>query len=820
MNILNDVRYALRLVARDKTFALTIILTLGLCIAANTAIFTIVNAVLLRPLPVRESERLVWVANSYPKAGVGEADNSVPDYYDRRQAVSALEEIAEFTDVGRTVGTRTGAERIPGMVATTELFHLLRARPYRGRLFSAEDGEVGQNHRVVLSYALWQQLFAGRDDAVGKELRINGVQHTVIGVMARDFVFVNSDVKMWLPLAFSPEDRSDDQRHSNNYLMIGRLRPGATIRQAQQQIDALNAVNLERFPKLKEALINAGFRTTIEQLQERLVREVRGTLYLLWGGVVFVLMIGCVNVTNLTLVRATARAREFATRQALGAGTWPLMCQLFTESLIVAAASGIAGLLIGYWAVQAITAAVADRIPRGSEIAIDGAALLFTFGLTIVVGGLVALIPLVNVRHISLAQAVREESRSGTASRRARIVRRVLVAAQVAFAFMLLIGAGLLLASFREILRIDTGFDAKGVLSGMISMPATSYEGDEQLRDFGGRAVERLRALPGVQQVGMTSAVPFGDSHSDSVILAEGYVAAPGESLISPSSVVVTPGYFETLRIPLKRGRLFDARDIATSQRVIIVDEALAQKFWRGQDPIGKRMFRPESADELTKVGPNTTYYTVVGVVGHVKERGFVSQEERVGAYYFPHAQRPARSLAIVVRTTGDPLALASLIRHQIAAMDAEMPFYDVHSMEQRLEQSVAGRRTAMLLAVAFGAVALLLATVGIYGVLAYQVTQRTREIGIRIALGSDAGRVFTMILQEGAMLLCVGFLVGLGGVFLLRRVLQGELYGVDAMQPGILGGVAALLAVVALAACALPARRAARIDPIVALVE
>lgn len=817
---LHDIKYAGRILARERTFALTTILTLAICIGANTAMFTIVNAVLLRPLPVAEPDRLVSIFNSYPKAGVAEASNGVVDYYDRKQAVPALEEIALYQLTGRTVGTRAGAERVPGMLVTVDFFRLLRASAHRGRVFTAADAEVGQHQKVVLSHSMWQQQFGGREDAIGQDLRINGVPHTVVGVMPAGFLFVESDVTMWLPLAFTPGDRSDDNRHNNNYSMVGRLRPGATIEQAQREMDALNAANLDRFPNLKDVLINAGFHTRIEWLQDRLVREVRGTLYLLWGGVIVVLLIGCVNVTNLTLVRATARAREFATRQALGAGSWQLMRQLLTESLVLTAIAGAGGLLVGYWAVQAITAAVADRIPRGAEIDVDITIVIFTIAMTLVVGSLIASIPLLNVRRIPLAQTVREEGRSGTAGRGARAVRRGLVTAQVAFAFMLLMGAGLLLASFREVLAIKPGFDATGVLSGMIALPWATYPKDEDVRRFIDRALLRLDALPGVQRAALTSSVPFGDSHSDSVILAEGYVAPAGESVVSPSRIVVTPGYFETLRIPVKRGRVFDARDVGGGQKVIIVDERLAARFWPGQDPIGKRMYRPDSAEEITRVGPNTIFYTVIGVVGTVKEYGLVSQQERVGAYYFAHPERPPRTLTVVARAAGDPLALVSMIRREIAALDPEMPFYDVHSMEQRLAESVAGRQTAMVLAVAFGVIALMLATVGIYGVLAYQVSQRTREIGIRMALGSDAGRVFGLILREGATLLVIGVAAGLAGAFAMQRAVEGELYGVDAMEPSVLSAVALLLAMVALVACVLPAQRAARIDPVIALSE
>jgi predicted permease len=819
-NLLNDVKYAVRVIARDRTFAVTVVLTLGLCIGANAAIFTIVNAVLLRPLPFAAADRFVWVANSYPGAGVAEADNGIPDYYDRKSGVAAFEDVALYRLQGRTVGTTDGAQRLTAMEGTPSLLRLLGARAWRGRLFSEQDGEPGNEKKIVLSYAMWQQQFQGRDDAIGRDLRLNGEPHTVIGVLPQDFTFISADARFWFPTAFKPEDRADGRRHSNSYQMIARLKPGATLQQAQQQIDAINAAQLERSP-IKQALIDAGFATRVAPFQERLVQEVRRTLYLLWGGVAFVLLIGAVNVTNLTLVRASARAREFATRQALGAGTWQLTRQLLTESVLLTAIAGALGFAIGSVIVQAIVANVQDRIPRAFEIGMDRATVGFTIGITLLIGALVALLPLVSVRRVNLAQTVREEGRSGTASRGARAVRRALVTAQVAFAFMLLIGAGLLLASFQAILDISPGFQPNGVLTGRMSLPASSYPNDPQIVATYSRMLDRVKVLPGVTAVGFSNSAPFTDSYSDSVIYAEGYVAPKGESVISPSLNVVTPGYFEAMQIPLKRGRLFDARDTVESQRVLVIDERLANKFWAGQDPIGKRMYQPDSLEEVS-TGPTakTQFLTIVGVVGAVKQRSLVGESERLGAYYFPYTQNPARSMSIIARTATDPTSVASAIRRELAAVDAELPFYSVLTMEERVRESMAGRRTAMLLAVGFGLIALLLATVGIYGVLAYQVSQRTREIGIRMALGSNAGRVFAMVLKEGAWLLGAGFALGLAGAFAMRQAMAGELYGVDAMDPSVLVAVGALLAIVALAACALPARRAAKISPVVALTE
>ena len=809
--LLHDIRYAGRVLARARTFSATVILTLGLCIGANAAIFTIVNAVLLRPLPFAAADRLVHVSNGYPRAGVEEASNSVPDYYDRKASVAAFEDVAIYRNQGRTAGTNAGVERVEVMQATPSLLRLLGARAHRGRIFSEADGEPGQNRSVVLTYAFWQQQFGGRDEAVGQSIGLDGTPHTIIGVLPTDYVFVDPKVRMWIPTTFGPRDRSDERRHNNSFEMIGRLRPGSTLGQAQQQIDAINAAQLERSP-IKQALVDAGYTTRVALFQERLVREVRGTLYLLWAGVGVVLLIGVVNVTNLTLVRAAARAREVATRQALGASGWQLTRQLLTESIMLTTIAGLLGLAVGYAVVRATTAGVEDRIPRAFEIGLDAAAVVFTFVVTLVVGALIAVLPLLSVRRVSLANAIREEGRSGTTGVHTRTVRRALVTAQVACAFMLLIGAGLLFASFRAVLSVDPGFDPDGLLTGRVSLPATRYEKDAQVVATLGRLRERVRALPGVTDAGFGTAAPFEEGFGSSVIFAEGYIAKPGESVVSPVRNHVSPGYFSALRVPVKRGRPIDERDTSTSPRVIVVDDELAQHFWPGQDPVGRRMYLPSAVEDMSgRPGPKTQWLTVIGVVGNVKQQRLDSTDAGVGSYYLALAQYPSRTLTLLTRTASDPVSVGPAVRRELTAIDPELPFYRVVTMDARVRVSVAGRRTAMLLAVGFGVIALMLATVGIYGVLAYQVAQRTREIGIRMALGSDAAAVFAMVLREGALLIGLGFTLGLAGTFGMGRVLAGELYGVHPTEPAVLAAVAALLGSIALVACALPARRAHR---------
>jgi predicted permease len=819
-SLVQDLRFGLRLLWKDRGFAVTTLLTLALCIAANVAIFAVVNSILLRPLPVPEPERLVLLHNSYPRAGVERASNGVPDYYDRLRETDVFEEQALYNTRGVTIGLDGNPQRITSMLARPSLLRLLRASPVRGRIFTEEEGEEGRDDKVVLTYALWQNLYAGSDAAIGQQLRINGVPHEIVGVLPEGFGFANADIQLWTPLSFSPEEKSDDSRHSNNWSMVARLKPGATAAQAQQQIDALNARNLERFPQMKEILVNAGFHTMVKPLQEDMVQGIRTTLYLLWGGVLFVLLIGAVNITNLVMVRSTARLKELATRHALGAGLARLTRQLLTETVLLTAAGGALGLLLGYLAVDSLTALGIDRIPRGSEVRIDLTAGFFAMALAAAVGILSGLVPVLNLRSSSLGDAFREESRSGTSGRRTRLVRRTLVAAQLAFAFMLLVGAGLLLASFERVLAVDPGFEPQGVLTARVAPPASRYRGDAELRTFAGRLLERVRAIPGVQHAGITSNVPFGGDYSDSVILAEGYQMAPGESLISPYQVVTTPGYFEAMGMPVKAGRTFTDSDTESAPGVVMVDERLARRFWPEGNPVGRRMYQPDSPEDLIKPGPKARWFTVIGVLPDVKISGLVATDDRYGAYYFPYPQNVRRNLTLVVKTAGEPSSLTPLVRRELAAIDPELPLFSIRTMEDRMAESLIDRRTPMLLAVVFAVVALFLAGVGIYGVLAYQVSQRQREIGIRMALGSSTRQVFRLVMGEGLVLLAGGFAVGLAGAFALRRTLQSQLYGVGAMEPSVVASVALVLGAVALLASTVPARRAARVDPVRSLAN
>lgn len=822
-HLLSDVRLACRTLWKDRGFTATAVATLAVCLAANVAIFTIVDAVLLKPLPFAGAERLVRIFNKYPGAGVEVAANGVPDYFDRLRGMPAVEGLAMFRRNGMTMSGAGGeAERIQAMIVTPSFFRLIEVEPHRGRLFTDEHGEPGRERVVVVTYALWQRVFGGSDDAIGKSMRLGGQPYTVIGVLPDGFRFISGDLQLFVPAAFSAEERSDDARHSNNWQQFGRLGPGGTVPQAQAQLDAINAANDARFPQWREILRNARFSTEVVLFQENLVAESRSTLLLLWGGAAFVLLVGCVNVANLVLVRAIRRLRDMATRQALGASTWRLTRQSLAESMVLATAGGAAGVGLGWWALRAAPLLGFDRLPGGSAIAMDARVAIFTVAVVAVVGVAVGLIAPYASRRLNLAREVREEGRGGTQGRGARMMRRLLVTSQVALALVLLVGAGVLFASFQRVLHIDPGFRTDQVLTGTVSLPATRYAGDAELRAVTGRLLDEVRMLPGVAQAGLTTTLPFSGNDSDSVIVAEGYQMAPGESLVSPSRVVVTDGYFEAMGVTLKSGRLFTPADAEGRPLAIVIDEALARKFWPRDDAVGRRMFTPSSPDDIMKPPADDQMLTIVGVIAPMRLRGLIDApgDRRVGAYYFPYRQQPARTLGLAVRTTQAPETMAAAVRRVVAGIDAELPLYGVRTLEEGLAESLTDRRTPMLLATGFAGVALFLAAIGIYGVLAYQVSQRRREIGIRMALGAQGAAIAGMVLKEGAAIVAAGSVGGLAGAYLMRRILQGQLYEVGAMDPSVIAVVTALLAAVAAAACLLPARRAARTDPAVALGE
>jgi predicted permease len=816
-SVWRDAHVALRLLVKERAYTLTVGATLAVCLGANAALFAVVDHVLLRPLPIPAPDRIVITGNRYPKAGVDSGySTSAADYIDRLRETNVFETQALFKLANRGVDEDGVPARVPMMSVTPSFFHLAQVAPRLGRTFTEDETEPGHETKALLGFALWQSQFGGDPAAIGRDLRIDGQPYTIIGVMPKDFALIAPDVSLWTPLVLTPAERTTHYDDSWGY--IARLKSGSSIEQAQAEINAINHANLDRFPQFKPVILDTAFHTVVVGLQDSLVMDVRPALHLMWAGALFVLLIGCLNVANLVVARSRARTRELATRLALGAGPARLALQLITESLVLTIGSAVAGLGVGWIGLRALGSLNFQDLPRGADIRFDASTVAFTLAAGVVIGVVLGVFPTLAVVPTAPTTFLSDEGRATSIGPGARRLRRSLVVAQVAFAFVLLIGAGLLFASFRRVLTIDAGFRADHVLTASVSLPASRYPEESTARRFADDVLARLRRLPTVAAAGATDTIPFGGNHTNSLILAEGYRMRMGESIISPSRVVASSGYLEAMHARLIAGRMFNDHDTEMTAPVVIVDQTLAARFWPGDSAIGRRLYRPDDPNNLLGITPTTKTFIVVGVIAPMKLETLVDTRAPAGAYYFPLAQQPEQMLTFVVRTDGDPTRFARVVREVIRSVDRDLPVFDLQSMDRWTMKSLASRRATMLLSLVFSTVALFLAAVGIYGVLAYIVAHRRREIGIRLALGAPAGAVFGLIMREGLIVTALGLGLGVIGISGLQRALQSQLFGVAAVDPVVLVAVTGLLASVAATACALPAWRASRIDPLTAL--
>jgi predicted permease len=778
----------------------------------------VVNTVLLAPLPFEDPDRLVMILNSYPGAGVPRASNGATDYFIRRERIQAFESIGQYQGWGHTVGEAGATERTQTMRVSASFFPMLGVQPALGRGFREEEMDPGNEQVVVLSHGYWQERFAGDPNVLERELRVDGRPYRIVGVLPPSFRLPQNDQpRFYVPIPYPLDQRGLDRWHSNNYQMWARLRPGVSVERARAENAALNATLISEWavPNAKQLLEDAGFETLVEPARESLVRDVRSTLYLLWGGAVFVLLIGCVNIASLILARSHVRLRETATRLALGAPRSRIARQVLTHSLLLAGIGGALGVLVGTAGIPVLASLGAADLPRGADIGMNGTVLLFTIGLAVVAGIIFGAIPSVQLLRSDLRAVLQSETRGGTADKRTLSARTSLVTAQVALAFLLLIGAGLMLVSFRRALAVQPGFQPGGVLTSSMSLPGSRYNGEARVQ-FTEALLAELRLRPGIRSAAVTTQLPFTGNNSNSVILPEGYMPPAGESLLSPAQTWVGGDYFGAMRIPLIEGRTFEAADGVGDRRVVILDEWLARRYFGDESPLGKRMMHgavPSMADE-------DDYSTVVGVVGTIKQHDLTAApESHVGAYYMPYRQNPNGFFTLVLQTAGAPEPMTAVVREVVNRLDPELPIYDIATMQSRIDRSLTGRRASMLLLLTFAGVALFLAVIGIYGVLAYAVAQRTREMGIRMALGSTANEIFLLVLRHGARVTGVGLLLGVVAAVAMGRLIQTLLFGVEPLDPAVLGSVAAVLAVVALAACAVPALQATRVNPIRAIV-
>jgi len=810
---LQDVKLAVRVLRKDRGFTMTAIATLTICLGGHAAIVAGVNGVLFHPLRIPEADRVLLMANQYPAVEKRWATTSAtPDYEDRIQHVTVMEEQALYNYFGMTLEIAGVPTRAIGITGTPSLLRLLRVRPAHGRLFVDTEATPGRDQSVILTDRLFRELYNSDPAAVGRRLRVSGREHTIVGVLPRDFTFGGPDVRVWTPLALTERQRSDDARHSNGWTSIGRLKPGATIDQVRAQLKAVDAINLERTtPKLKPILINTGFYTSVEPLANVVVREVQGPLSMLWGASIVVLVIGLGNLGNLAFARSRTRLGELGTRLAIGAGRFDVIRQQLVEGLLIGGAGAGAALAVG---VSILSTLRRRELVTNTAIQIDLTVVGITIGLGILAGVIVGLVSASPLFTMRLSSILHDGTRSRTGGRAVRATRRTLVVAQMACSFMLLVGAGLLWVSVRNLLNVNYGFAIDNVITAGVNLPQPRYAADEDARSLVDRSLDSIRRLPGVVAAGATTVVPLRGFYQSGVIVAEGYVPKPGEPAVATVRATVTPGYFEAAGTALVRGRSFDERDTAESTRSVIVDESLARRFWRDEDAIGRRVFRPSNAKELESTGPDTPWLTVVGVVRDAQLRGpLVTDYGTNGTIYFPYAVTAPRDFGFVIRTAGDPTTLVGEIRSALAQIDRELPLFDIRTMSERTELALLSRTSTMQLATLFAAVAAFLSAIGLYGVLAYLVTQRAREIGVRLAVGSAPRAIVALVLREGLGLAFGGTALGAIGSLTLGRLLTAQLYGTAPTNPWVLVLMTVTLALVATLACIVPARRAARVD-------
>ena len=811
--LFQDLRFGARMLGKRPGFTAVAVVTLALGIGANTAIFSVVNGLLLRPLPFADSERLAIVWTHSPGANVAQDWPSPGQFAAVKAQAAAFEALALAQGTSYNLATESGAERIGAVLATSEMFPLLGVRPLLGRVFLPEEDAPGRPPTVVLSHGLWQRRFGSDPGVVGRAITLNGQSHEVVGVMPADFSLgyevmptVGSvqqpDVLLPLPLDAERRERQGDE----NFNVLGRLRPGATLEQARTELDQAARNLAQRFPEQYPP--SRAFSFSARPLLEQVVGDVRPALLVLLGAVGFVLLIACANVANLLLARAAVREKEMAVRTAIGAGRGRIVRQLLTESLVLSFAGGALGLVIAFWGLDALRALAPGNIPRLSNVALDGRVLLFTSAVTMLTGVLFGLAPALRGSRVNLGETLKEGGR-GMAGGQGQRLRDALVVVEIALPLVLLAGAGLLVRSFVRVQQVEPGFDPRGVVSMRLSVTGTPYQG-ERSTEFYRQTLERVRALPGVESAGAASIIPLSGSIGWGSVTIEGYVPTTGQESIQADYRIAGTGYFETMRVPLLSGRHFDERDAAKdAPKAVVIDEKMARTYWPGQEAVGKRL-KPGGA------GSDSPWRTVVGVVGSVKQYA-LDTDSRV-TVYMPHGQSPSGTMYVVARTSGDPGALAQAMTREARAVEPNVPVYDVKTMGARLSDSLARRRFAMTALGLFALVALLLAAVGIYGVMSYSVAQRTREIGVRVALGASRRDVLGLVLRRGLLLAGLGIGAGLVGAVPLARVMSSLLYGVSASDPLTYAAISLLLALAALLACYVPARRATKVDPMVAL--
>jgi putative ABC transport system permease protein len=800
-----DLRYGARMLLKNPGFTLIAALTLALGIGANTAIFSVVKGVLLSSLPYPNPEQLAMVWCDNRRQGIPDDITSYPNFVDWRDRNKTFQGMAGVTS-DRYNLTGTGEpEEIRGATVSINFFQLMGVNPVHGRAFTAEEEQPGRDRVVVLSHSLWQRRFGGDPGILNKTISLSDEPYTVVGIMPPGFQFPEK-TEIWGPLAPDERMRSDQARFGFFLPVVGRLKPGVTRAQAQADLEVVANQIEKQFPDM------AGYGVNVVPVLENTVGPIRRALIILFVAVIFVLLIACANVTNLLLARAAVRQREVAVRAALGAGRWRIVRQLLTESVLLAVLGGALGVLLARWGLRLLVDLNPANIPRLENIRLDGGVLWFTLGLSLFTGLIFGLAPALQTTRLNLSETLKEGGHTGAGGgggRRAQRIRGVFIVLEVALTLALLVGAGLLVHSFWRLQQVNLGFKPDHLLTLRVTLWGSKYRDRGEAVSFYERLQERLAALPGVVSASATTDIMLRRLATSAGFTIENRPRDPSELALELPFDRVQPNYFQTMGIPLVKGRAFMAQDTRDTPMVAIVNETFVKRYFPNEDPIGKRF-------TFGGGGPNARWITIVGVVRDTKRQG-VDQPVRIESW-FPLAQRPSGSMEVVLRTTGDPLALSRAVREAVWSLDRDLPIPKIQTMEQILSERVAQRRLNMLLLGLFALVALILAAVGIYGVMNYAVTQRTHEIGIRMALGAQGADVLRMVVWHGMSLTLIGVTLGLLAALALTRVMKNLLFEVSATDPITFAAIAVLLTGVALVACWIPAWRATKVDPMVAL--
>ena len=809
----HDIRYALRLMRRTPAFTATALATIAICLGANLAIFAVVDAVLLRPLPLPHSGRLVTVYNTYPKAGVPNDGVSLTNYYERRGHLRAFSHVAIHRDAVAIVGETGATEREPVARVSPEFFETLGVAPVRGRPFTEAETTYQTDNVAIVTDAYWRVALGGAPDILGRHIRVDGLEKTIVGVLPAGFSFMSSRARLYFPLSSDRDQRGPDRRHWGSQAeMVARLAPGRTIAEAQAEVDAHNAAMEKDSLEAKE-MAAAGFRSLVVPLHAEHVAEVRPTLLLVQAGALLLLVIGAVNMANLLLIRAAARLKEFAVRQAIGANRWHVVGEVLVETLVLTFVGGLLGLAVGAAGIQLLESLGADRLPLGTRIAFDARVAFMSLAGALVMGLTIGVpIGWYNLRA-DAGGALHSQSRGTTASRGAQRLRHAFLVAQIALAFVLLAGAGLLGASLERVTALSPGFRPQNVLTAQVTLPWKNYQDGGSRLAFTERVTEALARQPGVASAGIVTNVPLSGNTGKSAARVKGRVLRPGEAPHGIYSYAVAGEYFRAMGFTLRDGRFLVPADARRDQRVCVVDEDFARRNFPAGRALGQRLFMGG------KEGPDAEAFTVVGVVGAVKQAA-LTDEGAQGAVFYPYPYRDDTDLYVAVRASVAPELLARTLQRVVRSVDGEVPVTDVRPMEGRIDDSLLVRRSPALLAAIFSGIALLLTAIGTYGVLSYAVSQRRREIGLRIALGARPGQVRSHFIVLALRLLGAGTVLGVGGAWMTGRAMQAVLFQVPPLHVATLAATTLIMGSVAAAACLLPSNRAARTSPMEVLAE